>query len=175
MASLATLATVATGVAAVVGAGASVYNGFLAKQEAEERAHEYEKLGTAEFAASQGDAFERRLQAQLVLSRQQAAAAASGGGAGADAPTIVRLMTETAQRGEYGAQSAMWGGQQRRNTYFTSAANTRKSGANALVGGLLDGIGMLIGGTGDVVATADKYDLLPKTPARRWGDAAFST
>lgn len=167
MASLATIATIATGVGAVVGAGASVYQGYLAQREAEERAHEYEKLGKSELAASQADALERRLQAQLILSRQQAAAAASGGGAGADAPTIVRLMTETAQRGEYGAQTALYGGLQRRATYFTSAANVRKSGANALLGGILDGVGTLIGGAGQTASMADEFGLLP-----RWGQPA---
>lgn len=166
MAGLATLASVATGVAAVVGAGASVYSGYLASREAEDRAHEYEKLGTAELASAQSDAMERRLQAQLVLSRQQASAAASGGGAGADAPTIVRLMSETAQRGDFGAASAMYGGYQRRATYFTSASNARKSGGNALLGGILDGVGALIGGAGQTAALADQFGMIPRS---RWG------
>jgi hypothetical protein len=173
MATLATIATVATGVAAVVGAGASVYGGFLARQEAEERAHEYEKMGKQEFAAAQADAVERRLQGQLILSRQQAAAAASGGGAGADAPTIVRLMSETAKRIDYGAQSDMYGGYSRRSTYFTSAANSRRSGANALIGGILDGVGNLLGGAGATVAMADEFDLLPSGPSKRWGWASI--
>ena len=173
MASLATIATVATGVAAVVGAGASVYGGFLANQEAQERAHEYEKLGKQELAAAQQDAIERRLQGQLLLSRQQAAAAASGGGAGADAPTIVRLMSETAKRIDFGAASDMYGGYQRRSTYFSSAAASRRSGANALLGGILDGVGTLIAGAGQTASMADEFDLLPKA-APRWGWASIT-
>lgn len=172
MASLPTIALVATAVAGVVGAGASVYGGFLAKQEAEDRAHEYEKMGKQELAAAQADAIERRLQGQLLLSRQQAAAAASGGGSGADAPTIVRLMSETAKRIDFGAQSDMYGGYSRRSTYFSSASASRRSGNNALLGGILDGVGALLGSAGDTASLADEFDLLPKA-APRWGWASI--
>lgn len=176
MAALPTIALVATGVAAVVGAGASVYGGILANQEAQERAHEYEKLGKQELAAAQQDAMERRLQGQLLLSRQQAAAAASGGGAGPEAPTIVRLMSETAKRIDFGAASDMYGGYSRRATYFASASASRRSGGNALIGGILDGVGTLLAGAGQTASIADEFGMLPRAaPASsRWGWASVT-
>lgn len=146
MAELATVAAVATAAAGVVSAGASIYSGWQANEAAKEQAHQLEIQGTEELAAAQRDAIERRLEARLTLSKQQAAAAASGGGAGADAPTIVRLMTETAQRADYGVQSTLFGGYSRRSTYFQSAKNARTTGGNNFIGSLLEGAGELLGG-----------------------------
>lgn len=173
MAALATIATVATAAAAVVGAGATVYNGYVSQQNndkaAAEQAKQYEEKGRAEFASSQRDAIERRLQGQVILSQQQAAAAASGGGAGGDAPTIVRLMTETADRAEYGAQSAMYQGTSTKALYDESASNTRASKSNTFIGSLLDGVGTLLGGAGNTYAMADRFNILPKAPSMRGG------
>ena len=84
--------------AAGVGAAATIYGGMETKRAADEAAKRDVTAGQAEFAAAQREAGERKLEGQLIMSRQQAAAAASGAGAGADAPTIVRLMTETSKR-----------------------------------------------------------------------------
>lgn len=185
MAALATIATVAAGAAAVVGAGAQIYGGYAQQQASDKAAAQttaqyqaealqLQEKGRAEFAASQRDAIERRLQGQIVLSQQQAAAAASGGGAGGDAPTIVRLMTETAQRGDYGAESALYQGRSQQSIYDKSAANDLVSAANPsksnnFIGSLLDGVGTLLGGAGQVYNMADRYNILPKPAASSWG------
>lgn len=176
MAALATVATVATGVAAVVGAGASVYSGYVANQNAQAEAARDEAQGKAEFAAAQRDALERRVEGLQVLSDQQAAAAASGGGAGTDAPTVVRLMTETADRTEQGAEASLYAGEQSRNTYFTSAASARATGGNNFVGSLLSGLGDLVGGAGATANVANKLGLFSTasdpssgSASTRWG------
>lgn len=160
MATLATIATIATGAAAVIGAGASVYQGYLSYQAAQDAAHADEVAGTAEFASSQRDAQERRLEGALILSRQQAAAAASGGGAGNDAPTIVRLLSETVKRIDYGVASTMYGGESRRNLYYTSAENRRKTGVNTFLGSVLSGVGELAAGAGRTGDVAHSFGLI---------------
>lgn len=156
MASLATIATVASIGATVVGTGFQIYSSIKAgndqREALYERAAQEEALGRAEFAAAQRESLERRLEGELILSKQQAAAAASGGGAGADAPTIVRLMTQTADRADYGAKVAQFGGEDRRNTYYRSAVASRRTGDAARTGGYLDAAGSLAGGIGRVAA-----------------------
>lgn len=173
MAALATIATVATGAAAVVGAGAQIYSGYAQQQSDQaaraQQALQYEEQGRSEFAAAQRDAIERRLQGQIVLSAQQAAAAASGGGAGTEAPTIVRLMSETADRSDYGAASAQYVGAASQHTYDTSAANIRASKSNSFLGSLISGVGTLLGGAAQTYNMADRYNILPKAPSNTWG------
>lgn len=170
MADLATIATIATVASSVVGAGAAIYSGYSQNQAAQVQAAEVEKQGKIDFANSQREALERRLQGRLALSAQQAAAAASGGGAGNDAPTVVRLMTETAQRAEYGAQSALFNGLEDKATAMTSAGNIRKNGFASFIGSMLTGVGTLGSGLGDAYNMADKYNLLPRrSVATSWG------
>ncbi len=164
MAALATIATVAAGAATIIGAGATIYNGWQEQQQFEEQkattAHELEKRGRAAFASSQRDALEKRLETKLLLSRQQAAAAASGGGSGADAPTILTLMGLTAERGDYAAQSLLYGGQSERDTSFQSAANVRNSKAAPFVGSVLKGVGDLLGGGARTANMAHSFGLI---------------
>jgi hypothetical protein len=137
-------------IAAIVGAGASaagtIYSGWETRRAAEEAAKRDERAGQAEFAASQREAEERKLEGALVMSRQQAAAAASGAGAGDDAPTIVKLMTETAKRQRYGVESTLFGGRQRRQTYIETAQARRQTGDANFLGSILTGIGQAAGG-----------------------------
>lgn len=122
-------------------AGASIYAGNEERKAGEAAAKRSITAGRAEFAASQREAEERKLEGQLVMSRQQAAAAASGGGAGGDDPTIVKLMTETAKRARYGEESALYGGRQRQQTYIDTADAQRTSGNASFLGSILTGIG----------------------------------
>lgn len=148
MAALATIAPILTLGAAVVGAGVSIYAATKKNEGAQVEAAQMESVGRDEFAAAQRDALEARLQGKLVQSRQQAAAAASGGGAGWDAPTIVKLMTETGERTDYAARAAIYGGVQRRESLYRSAEATRRSGQASLLGGYLSAAGTLMGGVG---------------------------
>lgn len=111
---------------------------FIAKQE-EEKANE-------ELAASQRDADQARREARVAQSRQQALAAASGGGAGVDAPTIVKLMSETAGQGQINAGSALYGGQQRASGLRDSAKGRRASGRASFLGSALGAFGQAASG-----------------------------
>lgn len=152
MASLATIAAVATIGSAVIGAGAAVYQGYQSNQAQILAAQQEEKAGKQEFAAAQREADDRRLEGKLIMSKALAAAAASGGGAGFDAPTITKILTDTGQRAEYGAQSAMYQGAARRDDYFNSASSRRSTGQFNFFGGLLKATGTLAGGVGDWAA-----------------------
>lgn len=132
--------------AAGASAAATIYSGYQTKQAADEAAKRDEAAGRSEFAASQREAEERRLEGQLIQSRQQAAAAASGAGAGGDAPTIVRLMTETAKRSQYGVESTLYGGRDRRQRYFDTADSRRKTGEANFIGSIFTGVGQLAEG-----------------------------
>jgi hypothetical protein len=107
-----------------------------------------ESQGNDELAAAQREALDRKWQAKLVQSRQQAIAAASGAGAGADAPSIVTIMAKTAERAQYGVESSMYGGQRRRDMLRLSARNRRITGQADRDGSLFTAAGTLAGGIG---------------------------
>lgn len=152
MASLTTLATVATIGSAVIGTGAAIYGGYQSQQAAETAARQEILAGKNEFAAAQRNAEERRLEGALISSKQQAMAAASGAGAGSDAPTIMKIMSETAARAQYGVDSEIYVGEQRRDDYFNSARARRETGRYNFMGGILSGVGKGLGGIGDWAA-----------------------
>lgn len=132
--------------AAGASAAATIYAGSETRKAGYEAAKRDETAGMAEFAAAQREAQERNLEGKLVMSRQQAAAAASGAGAGDDAPTIVRLMTETSKRAQYGQESTMYGGRARRQGYFDNASAKRQTGDASFLGSIFTGIGQFAEG-----------------------------
>lgn len=152
MASLATVAAVATIGSAVIGTGASIYGG-MQQQKANEIAARQERLaGKNELAAAQREAEDRRREGRLIMSAQMAEAAASGAGAGEDAPTIMKILTDTGERVEYGAEATMYQGYSRRDDYFRSADAREASGRASFFGSVLSGLGSGIGGIGRGVA-----------------------
>lgn len=150
MAELAAIALGLTAVSSVVGAGASIYSGIKANEAGQAQAKALLVKGKEEYAASQREALEARLQGKLLQSRQQAIAAASGGGAGVDAPSIVKLMSATGERTEYARKIAMHGGEIKKAYYTDAADSARRSGGNSLVGSILSAVGSLAGGFGTV-------------------------
>ena len=125
----------------------TIASGIAANDAAQEEARQLEARGQEEFAASQREAQERRQEGRLLNSRTQALAAASG--AGADAPTIVRLMTDTAGQAELNAQTDLYGGRQRRAGMRDSARARRAEGRASLMGSFFDaaGTGLSAGST----------------------------
>lgn len=120
--------------------------GTIAQGAAENRAAKFEAQqmeakAKEENAASQREAAQSRTEAQLAMSRQQALAASSGGGAGTDAPTIVRLMQDTAGQGELNAGMQLYGGTQRARGLMDSAKGRRMSGKASLLGSYAAGFG----------------------------------
>ena len=137
MAELAVIGSIIQGVGAIAG-------GVAANNAAQEEARQMDERGREEFAASQREAQERRREGRVVNSRAQAVAAASG--AGADAPTIVRLMSDTAGQAEYNAQSDTYGGRQRRAGLRDNARARRAEGQASLLGSFFDAAGSFAGG-----------------------------
>lgn len=156
-------------IAGIAGAGAQMAGslvsaagqrqaGEAAMEDAQFEATQLEQQGREEFAASQRDALERRREGVLANSRAQAVAAASGGGAGVDAPTIVRLMSGISQRAEYGAQSALYGGEQRRAGAYTQAGATRRTGRSQQRGYNMSAAGTIFSGLGSGFSSIAGYD-----------------
>ena len=131
-------------ISAVIGAAGSVASGIAAKNQADFEAKQQEMAGNEAFASSQRDAEEKRKEAWLVQSRQQALAASSG--AGATDPTIVQLMEDTAGQGEYNAQTAQYVGENRKRGLFDSAMGTRMTGQANMFGSFLSGASQLASG-----------------------------
>jgi hypothetical protein len=129
-----------------LGAIGTVKAGQAADAQAKQDALNMEAQGKEELAASQREAFQKRREGALINSRAQAVAAASGGGA--DDPTIVRLMTQTAKDAETNAGSVMYGGISRRRGLFDSARARRTEGKASLLGSAYGGFGQAASGLG---------------------------
>lgn len=125
---------------AVSGVG-TVAAGAAQKSAADFEAQQMEMKAKEETAAAQRDAAAKRREGAIINSRAQALAAASGGGAGTDAPTIVKLMGDTAGEADYNAQSAMYGGYSRAAGLMDSAKGRRAEGKASLLGSVFSGFG----------------------------------
>lgn len=133
-------------IGSIVQAVGTFAGGVAANNAAQEEARQLEERGQEEFAASQREAMARREEGRLVNSRAQALAASSG--AGADAPTIVRLMSDTAGQAELNAQTDLYGGRQRRAGMRDSARARRAEGQASLMGSFFDAGGQVLGAGG---------------------------
>lgn len=171
MAALAGLGTALTIGAAVVGAGAAVYSAYQTVEQGKAQKAEYDRqanvdelMGKNEYAAAQREAEQKRLEGELVMSRQRAIAAASGGGGAASDPTIVQIMGETANRSQANSDAVLYAGEGARDSYNSSASARRASGANNFLGSVLTAAGTLAGGIGKVIQTGATF--IPPAPAR---------
>ncbi|MBZ9873075.1 hypothetical protein LB542_19700 [Mesorhizobium sp. BR1-1-9] len=126
---------------AVVSGVGTVASGVAEKRSADYEAAQMDMKAKEETAAAQRDAIAKRREGAILNSRAQALAAASGGGAGTDAPTIVRLMGQTAGEADYNAQTAMYGGYSRAAGLRDSAKGRRASGNASLLGSVIGGFG----------------------------------
>lgn len=121
-------------IGAFVSAAGTLAAGAAENDAAEFEAQQLDMKAKEEKAASQREAAQNTKEAELAMSRQQALAASSGGGAGADAPTIVKLMSDVAGQGELNQQSTLYGGQQRAAGLIDQAKGRRMSGKASLLG-----------------------------------------
>lgn len=142
-----------------VQAGAQIGRGVSADRAARYNAEDLERQAAGEVAAAQRAAFERRADMERVISKQVAGAAASGAGFG---PSLLDIIGDTAARGEYQAQSEMYGGESRARTLRDRAAIARTEGRNAMIGSILEGVGSFATGTArqrlQAGSTAAVYD-----------------
>ena len=135
-------------IGSLVGAFGTVASGVAANRAAQQDALNMEAQGKEEMAASQREAEMKRREGRLVNSRAQALAAASGAGAGTDAPTIVKLMTQTSGESEFNAQSALFGGRSRQAGLKQGAKARRAEGKASLLGSVFSGFGSAASGIG---------------------------
>ena len=132
------IGTAAT-VAGTIGAG------YAGKQEAEFEAKQSERAAADERAIASRQSEERRKKTAYVLSEQKAKAASSG--AGVTNPTILDIMGDTAQEGDYLARSDIAAGETRARGLLDKAAASRYKGKAGFKGAILEGIGAGAKGT----------------------------
>lgn len=150
MSGLELIGTVLGGLGTAASVAGTIAQGRAQNAAAQFEAKQMDMKAKEETAAAQREAEQKRREGLLVGSRQQALAAASGGGAGSDAPTIVKLMSETAGQAEYNAQSEMFGGTQRAAGLVDSARARRLSGKASLLGSNIAATGQALAGFGKV-------------------------
>lgn len=155
MAQLAGIATVVSALLSIGGTAISAWGAVEEGRASQEAlnlsADQDEAAGREVFAASQREANERRLEGELIMSKQLAIAAASGGGAREDAPTIMRILTKTGERAKYGSDTALYNGLESKRTYYQDAEAKRKSGGANYFGSLLRAGGTVASGAGDLL------------------------
>lgn len=153
MAALPALAAVATLASAGLSAMGSIQQGRAQQAALNFEAKQHERQAAEERAASQREALEKRHEGDLAMSRQLAVAGASG--AGVVTPSILDIYGETAQRGEYNAQTALYGGESRARGQIDQAAASRFKGKAAKQGSLYEAGGHILSGIGS--AAGKKY------------------
>lgn len=129
----------------ILQAGGMGVDAINAKRGADFEAKQMEVQAGQERAASQRRAREERRQTQLMQSRAQAVSAASGGGA-VD-PTVVDIIGDIEEDGEYRALNTLWEGEERAGNLMTGAKQRRKQGRFALTSGLMGSAGTILDGS----------------------------
>lgn len=163
----ATMMMIGTGIQA----GAGIARGASARQAGQYNADALDRQATDEVAAAQRVAAERRLETDRVISRQVALGAASGAGAG---PSLLDVVGDTAQAGEYRAQADMYAGEQRARSLRDRGRIARWEGDNAFRGSILEGVGSIALGAGrhrlQYGSTSSGYDpRWQRTTTTRYG------
>ena len=129
------LPVISTGLAVAGTVGA----GIAAKKEGEFKAKQAERVAADERAAASRESEDQRRKTAYVMSEQKAKAASSG--AGVTNPTILDIIGETAQRGDYVSRSKIASGENKASGYLDQAAASRYKGKNAYAGSILTGLG----------------------------------
>ncbi|MGQ4813030.1 hypothetical protein GOZ96_04715 [Agrobacterium vitis] len=130
----------------LIGGAGSIAQGAAANQQAKQQALNMEAQGKQELASSQQQAFQQKEQGNLMLSKQQALSAASGGGA--DDPTILKIMGDTAQQSAVNVRNTTVSGQQAMANANSSASNMRKQGQASFLGSVFNAAGSMAKTTG---------------------------
>jgi hypothetical protein len=119
--------------------GGTVAAGVAAKNQGKFAADQAKKQATEERAIASREAEDQRLKTALVLSKQKADAAAGGGGV--LNPTVLDIMGDTAQRGDYVSRSITAGGANKAAGLLDQATAARYKGDAAFTGAMLEGLG----------------------------------
>jgi hypothetical protein len=145
-----------------VQAGAKIAAGQSARAAGKYNAAALNAQATQEVAAAERTAAERRHETERVISKQIAGAAASGAGFG---PSLLDIIGDTAQRGEYRAQADMYGGEEKARALKNKANIARYEGNSAYAGSLLEGVGSLALGLGRYSNTYGSGSMLSSIPS----------
>ena len=146
MAALPAIAAIASLAAGGLQAMGAIQQGKAQQAALNFEAEANKRQAAEERAASQRSAIEKRSEADRVLSRQRALASASG--AGVVTPSILDIYGETAAKGEYNAQTELYGGENRARGLIDQAALNRAKGKAAMKGSILEGFGAIASGIG---------------------------
>ena len=119
----------------VLEAGGKIITGASQSAALKAEAASAERKADEVLAASTRDAAQRRKEADLVLSRQQAVAAASGGMA--TDTTVLNLMADTAQEGQYQVATSLYEGKAQRAGLLDQAAIARMQAKQAMLSGFI--------------------------------------
>lgn len=138
------LGTMLSAAGTVAGVGGTLAAGYAGKQASEQEAAQYRRRAAEEKAAAGREAYMQRERNEEVISRQRAVAASSG--AGVVNPTVLDLFGDTAQRGEYLANTITYGGEQRARSAIDNANAAKAKGKSLWTGSLLDGLAQGISG-----------------------------
>jgi hypothetical protein len=148
-----TLGTIGT----ILGAGATIYGGFKAKEQADAVAAQMKAKGDSEFAVAQRKSLESQERTRMVLGQQKAVAAASGGGA--TDPSVMAIMGKTQQKGDYNSMIDMYNGAVSRNDMYTAADNTESEGKSKLFSSFLNAGSTIYGDASRRRTMRDTYSL----------------
>lgn len=148
MASLATVATIASLVGGGITAAGTIAAGRQASANANFEAAQLDEQAKEETAASQREALQAKRKTNFLLSRQQAVASASG--FGALDPTVLQLAGDVAQEGAYQEGIIRYGGEQRARGLRGQADATRATGDAQKRGSFFSAAGSLASSFGSL-------------------------
>lgn len=129
----------------ILQSGGMAIDAVNAKRGADFEAKQMETQAGQERASAQRRAREDRREKRLIQSRAQALSAASGGGA-VD-PSVVDIIGDLEEDGEYRALNSIWEGEDRARGLTTGAKQRRKQGRFALTSGLMGSAGTILDGS----------------------------
>lgn len=138
--------TIATLAGGALSAGATLAGGNAQKANADYQAAQQRQAGIQALAGSQRQMFDAQRKTDLTLSTLQSRAAASG--AGANDPTVVKLGSDIAGRGEEQALIDLSNGLNAKIGADDSALAKEASGTAAVQGSQLSAAGTVIGSVG---------------------------
>jgi len=120
----------------LLAATGAVAGGVAANNQAKAEAKALKIQAGEQRAIAQREAIRKSREARLIISRQQALAAASGGSA--DDPTVLDLMQDTAEEGEYQKKVSLYEGESRSRQLLNKASVVRAQGRQAMLAGFLN-------------------------------------
>lgn len=141
----------ATAIGTGVSAAGTIAGGNAAKSAADFKAQQFQMQGQTATAEGQRSMLEEQRKTGLLQSTLQARAA--GSGAGATDPTVLALGSQIAGRGEYGALTDLFQGQNRAAGLTDEANAAIATGKAQQIGSDYSAVGTVASGAGSMFRT----------------------